>query len=448
MRFITLLTALLIITLSSCKEKKEVNKITKNQYFEKYQLTRDSLTKELDSIAKQDLINGFGVAIVNDHEVLYTNGFGYADRENQIKYSEHTVQHIASVSKTLIGIALMKAQEMGYLLLDDPIQKYLPFNVIHPIYPKDTITIRQLATHTSGINDGENYLNNAWIILPQQNLKNINTHYPYQRLNSPDKNMPMEDYLKHYLTKDGKFYQSENFIPHRPGARYNYSNIGATLAALIIQRATNISFDNFTQEYILNPLNMDSSGWSFEDIEKSKHSKLYRADNSAIPFYTAITYPDGMLISSSSDMAKFLVELIKGYSGEGTLLEQNSYKEFFKEQLNNKHFDKDQRNPNHPYDGDYSPAIFIGHSALGYVGHSGGDAGVGTWLYFNKEKKTGRFIVKNTDNSDNDNRAKELQYYAIWDKMNEYVDQLDKLSKKITHQKISSYNSDNGLYDQ
>lgn len=127
-----------------------------------------------------------------------------------------------------------------------------------------------------------------------------------------------------------------------------------------------------------------------------------------------------------------MIELIKGYSVTGTLLQQSSYKELFRVQLDKSHFDKEQGNPNHPYDGDYNPTIFIGHSALGYIGHSGGDAGVGTWLYFDKKTKTGRYIVKNTDVSDPDNRARELQYYAIWDKMNEYLITLDQISRKIS----------------
>ena len=166
---------------------------------------------------------------------------------------------------------------------------------------------------------------------------------------------------------------------------------------------------------------MKSTGWSIEDVDISKHSRLYRNDNSLLPFYTAITYPDGMLISSSSDMAKYLTELIKGYSGNGTLLSRESYNEFFTEQLEEDNFES--RNADNPYDEDYNPAIFIGHSALGYIGHAGGDAGVATWMFFDKEKKTGRYIVINCDMG-NDDRARELEYYAIWDKMNEYFDKL------------------------
>jgi CubicO group peptidase (beta-lactamase class C family) len=380
-----------------------------------------NLTAELDSIQKSGQIIGFSVAMVNQNGVLYQNGFGLSNTETKEAYTENTIQHIASVSKTLIGIALMKAKEMGKLNLDDPIQDYLPFKVINPNSPSEIITIRHLATHTSGINDTEQYMDKAWILTKDQDLTNVSTDYPEQRLNPSELNVPMEEYLKGYLEIEGAYYQKENYIDFKPGERYNYSNIGATLAALVIEKATNQPFDSFTEEHILKPLGMNSTGWSLADVDLTKHSRLYRNDNTVLPFYTAITYPDGMLISSSSDMAKYLAELIKGYSGTGTLLEKESYEVLFTEQLNETNFE--ERNASNPYNGDYSPAIFIGFSALGYVGHSGGDAGVATWMYFDKEKKTGRYIVINCDMG-NDERARELEYYAIWDKMNEYFDKM------------------------
>lgn len=409
-----LLKLLVMVILLSC------NQIETEHYgSNEHQIDSKSLTAKLDSIQKNGQINGFAVAMVNQDGIIYEKGFGVSSRETEELYTRNTIQHIASISKTLIGISLMKAQEMGKLKLDDPINDYLPFEVNNPYFPSEGITIRHLATHTSGINDTDEYMNRAWIITKGQDLDKINTDYPAQKLNPPESDIPMAIYLAGYLKDTGPYYHEENYIKFKPGERYNYSNIGATLCALVIEQAVGVPFDLFTKEHILSPLKMNSSGWSLEDVNIEKHSRLYRNDNSVLPFYTAITYPDGMLISSSSDMAKYLLELIKGYNGEGILLEKESYKELFRAQLTEHNFES--RNANNPYNGDYNPGIFIGHSALGYVGHSGGDAGVGTWMYFNKEAGTGRYIVINTDMG-NDERAKELQYYAIWDTMNEYFE--------------------------
>lgn len=387
------------------------------------QLTEDSLTAELDSIQQAGQLIGYSVAIADQSGTLYAKGFGSANLETKTEYTEHTIQHIASVSKTLIGIALLKAQEMGKLKVDDPIQDYLPFLVSNPNFPDTPITIRHLATHSSGINDTEQYMSKAWIVTENQDLEGISTDYPEQTLNPNSMNVPMETFLQEYLVVGGTYFQEDNYSEFEAGARYSYSNIGATLAALIIEKATGTPYDVFTKEHILKPLKMDATGWSLNDVDVSKHARLYRNDNTPLPFYTAITYPDGMLITSSNDMGKYLSELVKGYIGEGTLLKPSSYAEFFKEQLQEHHFAEGDRNPENPYDEDYSPALFIGHSALGHVGHTGGDAGVATFMFVNKETKTGRFLVINMDMG-NDNRAKELQFYSIWDALGKYAEQL------------------------
>lgn len=383
---------------------------------------KDSLTAELNEILKQGFINGFGVAIVNEKGTLYENGFGFANKNAQEKYTKHTIQNIASISKTLIGIALMKAQELGDLSLDDPINKYLSFKVVNPYFPNEPITIRHLATHTSTIADTRHYIENAWIITDNQDLSDVNANFHTQRLNPYETNIPMEAFLKKTLTVEGVYYDKETgFLNNKPGEMFKYTNIGASLAALVLEKATGEAFDLFTKKYILEPLEMNSSGWSLDMVDVKNHSRLYSYIDTILPFYTAITYPDGMLITSSSDMAKYLTELIKGYSGNGTLLSQESYKELFTEQLNEKHYT--ERNAGHPYNDEYNTGIFMGFSAKGYVGHAGGDAGVGTWMFFDKETKTGRFIMKNTDGT---TQEQHQMYFDVWDKMDEYIDRLNK----------------------
>ena len=94
-----------------------------------YCQTNDSiatkLTEELDKIYTRRHINGFSVAIVNQDGTLYEKGFGYSNIKANKKYTNNTIQNIASISKTFIGIALLKAQELGKLNLDDPINKHL-----------------------------------------------------------------------------------------------------------------------------------------------------------------------------------------------------------------------------------------------------------------------------------------------------------------------------------
>ena len=94
----------------------------------KAQSINDSITIELSELSKKNNLVGFGVAIVNKDSILFAKGFGYADKDTKSPYTIQTVQPIASISKTLLGVAVMKAQEMGKLNLNDQILKIPSLN--------------------------------------------------------------------------------------------------------------------------------------------------------------------------------------------------------------------------------------------------------------------------------------------------------------------------------
>ena len=74
---------------------------------------KDSLTAEISDCSKNGVFNGFAVSIVNDKGTLYQQGFGFADIKNEKAYTDSTIQNIASISKTFVGLALLKAEELG-----------------------------------------------------------------------------------------------------------------------------------------------------------------------------------------------------------------------------------------------------------------------------------------------------------------------------------------------
>ena len=60
----------------------------------------------------------------------------------------------------------------------------------------------------------------------------------------------MEDFLINVLTEKGKWYKPNTFLEHKPGQIFEYSNMGATLAALVLEKATGQKFDDFTEQYL------------------------------------------------------------------------------------------------------------------------------------------------------------------------------------------------------
>jgi CubicO group peptidase (beta-lactamase class C family) len=153
---------------------------------------------------------------------------------------------------------------------------------------------------------------------------------------------------------------------------------------------------------------MTTTGWSFSDVIFSDHSKLYLNSNTEIPFYSLITFPDGGLITSVNDLSKYLTELIKGFNGDGSILNKNSYTELFTKQLKPQNF----TNQNGENEG-----IFVSFSSDGLIGHSGGDPGVSTHMFFNPKTQIGKILFVNTELDSNGKN----DYNAILDRLSEFV---------------------------
>ncbi|HQV35671.1 MAG TPA: serine hydrolase domain-containing protein [Flavobacterium sp.] len=410
--------AILVIQILSCQTKKK-------GHSEEFIKTQNELTEKLTKISTHSAFNGFGVALTNDKEVLYQNGFGLANLEKGEKYTENTIQNIASVSKTFVGIAMLKAQELGKLKLDDPISKYLPYKIENPKFRETPITIRQLVTHTSSIRDNEEYLHRAWVLEDTVNLeKNLKIDIGVCKFSAPSTAVSMEDFLINVLTEKGKWFKPTTFNDHKPGLIFEYSNMGTTLAALILEKATGEKFDEFTAKHIFQPLKMESTGWTLRSIDMKKHSRLYINKKTAYPFYSCITYPDGSVITSSKDMSKYIGELMKGYTGNGTLLSKNSYKELFTQQLKAENFIDRSTSE---YSDEYNIGILMGFGSTGNFGHTGGDPGMFSVIWFDKNTKTGRYFIINTDWDDKNSGKTQKEIYELLD---EYSIKLNKLSKE------------------
>ena len=370
------------------------------------------LTNELKQINSQGLINGFSVAIVNQEGILYNKGFGLADVANSKSYTTNTIQNIGSISKTFIGVALLKAQELGQLKLDDSINKYLPFKVVNPNFPQEIITIRHLATHTSTIKDPSRYYKNGYV------LKDVNLSKSKMSKKARPANemMPLGDFLKHILYQEGQWYKKSTFLNKKPGEHFEYSNIGAGLAAYILEQATGSSFTEFTKQHIFSPLKMENSGWSFETINFSNHTKLYEDIETEMAFYRLVNYPDGGLLTTSTDLANYLSELIRGYNAEGKVLEKSSYSELFREQLTESNFEERSQST---FNDEYNSGIFMGFSAKGFVGHTGSDPGIVSFMFFNPKTNLGKLLFINTEL----NKDSKKVFINIWKKLNEFESQ-------------------------
>ncbi len=353
------------------------------------QSSTDVLTAKLARQYTESTFPGFCVSVVKEGKVAYQQGFGYADVSSKVLYTGDTIQPLGSVSKTVIGIALMKAIEMGYFSLDTPINDILPFNVANPRFPERPITLRQLATHTSGIVDRE--------AVYQQT-------YQFGSV-TPDTSLHI--FLFSYFDPKGKYYSSQNFAPSAPGSSFHYGNIGATLAAYSIEVKSGISFAEFTKQHIFQLAHMESAAWFNRAETAAGLSTLYDPKLAPYPVYSSITYPDGTLRSSCADLSKYLLAIMHGYSGSRSqLLSTASFQEMLRPQFTPTH------TPNGIPKREPSQGIFFAFRRDGSIGHTGSDYGVTALMFFNPQTKTGKIFMANTDIQESPARTK--QFAAIW----------------------------------
>jgi CubicO group peptidase (beta-lactamase class C family) len=350
--------------------------------------TLEELDRMLSDIATSKRLPGFGAAVVTGDRVLFRKGYGFADIDNQLAYTPQSLHYIASVSKTLIGISLMQLVEQRRIRLDDDINLYLPFKILNPHFPTDVITIRHLATHTSTIRDRINFYYDKDYLLDEKRVPrkgDLSPEYE-QRLKvyGANKRMPMDQFVRNFVAKDGAWYSKNTFLKQRPGTTMEYSNLGATIAGLIVERVAGETYAEYTRKQILAPLGMSDSGWSFDKIDLNRFVRLYVLDAAVFPRYSSIGYPESGLITSLDDMTKYLMEMIKGYQGRSGLLGQELFREMVSAQ---------------------SKVVRLGgifwnvqdacDSQVSCIGHGGADYGAISHIGFNPKTNIGIMLFTN-----------------------------------------------------
>jgi D-alanyl-D-alanine carboxypeptidase len=355
------------------------------------QFNAQQITQELQQAVVKDSVPGMAFMIASHKRVIYKHCFGNADIAAGKPYSIHTTQEIGSVSKMILAVALMKAIELGYFTLETDINQLLPFKVINPYEPNHVITIRELATHTSGIIDNPGVYINTYRFHLQ--LRPYSQGYlpPLQALGYKQalRDSTLSQFYFNYLAKKGNYYSAENFLYTNSGRTSSYSNVATALIAYLIEIKSGVSYKNFTSTHIFEPLHMKHSGWFTADLKLSRLAQLYYNADVNFPLYDLVTYPDGGLKTNASDLSKFLIDMINGLSGKSVLLKQQSFRTMFTPQFSSSHpparISLTKRNK----------GILWNLYTNGTIGHDGDDPGVSSFLVFNPSTGLGGLFLCN-----------------------------------------------------
>lgn len=369
------LLLLILFVFISC-QKEEVIDVTQ----------KTELDKVVDSEFKRLQMPGLACLAVTNDSVVYLGLRGYANRNEKKKFTNQTRMLIASTSKTITLTAIMQLYEKGLINLDSDINLYLPFQVRNPHYSDYPITVRMLLTHTSSISD-EGYMPSIY--------------YLFGYVDYPETLMSFEE---NYLTSTGKNYTKKNFTENKPGELYDYSNVGAALIACLVEHVTNSNFNDYCKTNIFEPLGMDKTTWFYSETPKNELAIPY-ADNNIFnpskPFYTYPTYPDGHLITTIEDLSRFMRAFIMdGQYNDFQLLLPQTIDTILHENIS--------------ISAGKQGLIFYEHKIGQFEvwGHNGGDPGVSTEMYFDREKRVGYIMFNNRTEAYSSEIGNALLLYA------------------------------------
>ena len=224
--------AFLIILLTGCQEKnKEKSDLSMNND------DKSKVSEYLNKLTEMD----FSGSILIEHkgEIISEMGYGFSDRENNIKNTVETVFDIGSITKQFTAAAILKLEMTGKLSVNDKISKYF----INVPDDKQQISLHHLLTHTSGLKPalGGDY-----------------------EMISPD------DFIN-------KAFQQKLLFPI--GDSYEYSNVGYSLLAMIIEKVSKTTYEDYLYQNLWKPAKMEQTGYLIPKFRNEMIAVGYRRSN-------------------------------------------------------------------------------------------------------------------------------------------------------------------------
>ena len=179
---------------------------------------------DIDRIFRRASTVGGVVLVARHGELVYERYYGHADVKAKKRVDRDTYFRAASVTKFVTGIGVMQLVERDILYLDDDIGTTLDMNIRNPRFRNTPVTLRQLMTHTSGVDDTTGYTNAAGT-------------------------------LRAFLEENPRRY----FTGREPGASYAYSNFGAGIVGAVMEAATGQSVNAYMRERVFAPMGIDAA---------------------------------------------------------------------------------------------------------------------------------------------------------------------------------------------
>jgi len=275
---------LLILLVAGCRDK------VKDELRGPYAAAIEESRHLMDSLLKTGNAPGMDIAVSLHGEVVWSEGFGYADLEHQVKViSGKTRFRIGSVSKPIAAASVGRLMDMKKIDLDAPIQTYVPY-FPGKRYP---VTLRQVGGHLAGI---RHYRNREFML------------------------------AEHFNTvEEGIAIFKDDTLLFEPGTRFSYSSYGFNLLSAAVEGASGEDFLAFMQREVFDEIGMTSTTADMNDSIIVHRASFYEV-NDAMQFENApyvdnsYKWAGGGFLSTTLDLLQFgEAHMVPGYLSESTL---------------------------------------------------------------------------------------------------------------------------------
>jgi len=357
MRKMVASAAALALTLTSCAGPPEK---AENRVPGDYSYTKAYIAWLIDKEMEKEEVIGLSIALVDDQQVVWAQGFGFADAANKAAATPETIYRAGSISKLFTATATMQLAEQGRLDIDQPIQSSLPeFSIQSRFANGGPITPRTLMTHHSG--------------LPSDLAQGMWTNHPE----------PFGQVVP--MLRDEYVATAANTVR-------SYSNLGVTVLGHALERVAGQPYAELLDDSLLSPLGMTHSSFSQAPANSPLMSKGYR-EGKEVAEAPLRDLPAGGLNTTVLDLSRFMAMVFaNGRAGDRQLIRPETLAEMLRPQNSTVPLDLDRR---------IGLAWFLDDSDIGNAGpvaeHGGATQAHRSQLTLLPEHKLGVVVLANSE---------------------------------------------------
>jgi CubicO group peptidase (beta-lactamase class C family) len=238
-------------------------------------------------LMSMDNVPGVALALIKDGGIVLEKGYGFRDLETQAPVTTATLFNIGSISKSFTALGIAQLVDQQQVDLDAPVIKYIPDLRLSDPQAAQTMTLRQLLSHSSGLPADE-----QWPPQVPATREGIVAEFASMPITAP------------------------------PGTRFQYCSRCIVLAAYILERVTGKTWEAYTRAHIFEPLGMVTASFGPNGLEEAPDRALpYRHSDVLVPWsrlqYLEPVAPGGGIDANIDEMAHYALFQV----GDGTTSE-------------------------------------------------------------------------------------------------------------------------------